>query len=773
MANIPKVDGNFKLEETSTSQTYTDTLYTDNKNISGDIEISITAKTGTAGTPVATKGTVSGNKVTVTPKVTNVEGWISSGTISGTGVTVTASELVSGTKTISANGTGIDVTNYASVNVSVPTGITPTGTITITQKTGTNVTNYASANVQEGSATASATKGTVSGNKVSVTPKVTKSAGWIDAGTVSGTAVEVTAAELVSGSKSISSNSASIDVTNYQYVDVAVPTGITPTGTITLTQQTGTNVTNYASANVRAAGNFSLSATDNTGVVTVGSLASGYYPLTNSITASLSAGTPGWFSSGSANDSSVQVGKMAAATPTAEVSSLSSPTVAVSGAVTGMETASSGSYYVTVNGSATNGSVKSKYKNTQTGYAPANTSGTESAATTITPNVTGSGTKIYIKSCTITNNTSGGSSSGTINRGSQIKIGQGYNASDKYYTAQANSGTVTIANSGNTSCDGKTNVSVPAGSASQPTTSHVATSVSFDNTTSVVTLEAKVTPSVSAGWVSSGTSGTVTILGEVPYESKTCTPSASTQTILPTSGKILSQVTVDSKLSSIRNIAASSSNIYLINGKCILTHSSSAGTKSVELTNTLFKVTSTGNAGFTYQVPNTTLRQSTATFTSSSGWTTMTVTNSGASDWTFSVKYEPNTLCKCNNSYLRSLNISTHYPLSANDVNIYTNPGDVLLVYAYAKDSTGSQTYYSIINGERYLKCTKCYATSSSSQYSHTSLMQIKFAYSDDNVNWDSEFNVGAERSGAGSSSSNSQSRTITKLWFNVSEVYN
>lgn len=701
MANIPIVDGNFKLEETSTSQTYTDTLYTNNKNISGDIEISITAKTGTAGTPVATKGTVSENKVTVTPKVTNVEGWISSGTISGTGVTVTASELVSGTKTISANGTGIDVTNYASVNVSVPTGITPTGTIT-------------------------------------------------------------------------------------------------------LTQQTGTDVTNYASANVRAASNFSLSATDNTGVVTVGSLASGYYPLTNSITASLSAGTPGWFSSGSANDSSVQVGKIAAATPSSEVSSLSSPTVAVSGAVTGMETASSGSYYVTVNGSATNGSVKSKYKNTQAGYAPANTSGTESAATAITPNVTGSGTKIYIKSCTITNNTSGGSSSGTINRGSQIKIGQGYNASDKYYTAQANSGTVTIANSGNTSCDGKTNVSVPAGSASQPTTSHVATSVSFDNTTNVVTLEAKVTPSVSAGWVSSGTSGTVTILGEVPYQSKSCTPSTSTQIILPTSGRILSQVTVepvlteavtitpsyatqtvtptsgkfidsvtvDSKLSSIRNIAASSSDIYLINGKCILTHSTTSGTKTVELINTLFKVTSLSNTGFTYQIPNTTVRQSTATFTSSSGWTATTVTNSG-SNYSFSVKYEPNTLCKCNNSYLRSLNISTHYPLSANDVNIYTNPGDVLLVYAYAKDSTGSQTYYSILNGERYLKCTKCYASSSSSQYSHVSLMQIKFAYSDDNVNWDSEFNVGADRSGAGSSSSNSQSRTITKLWFNVSEVYN
>lgn len=37
----------------------------------------------------------------------------------------------------------------------------------------------------------------------------------------------------------------------------------------------------------------------------------------------------------------------------------------------------------------------------------------------------------------ITNNTSGGSSSGTINAGSQIKIGKGYYANDVYYTASA------------------------------------------------------------------------------------------------------------------------------------------------------------------------------------------------------------------------------------------------------------------------------------------------------------------------------------------------
>ena len=74
---------------------------------------------GTAGTPTATKGTVSNHAVTVTPSVTNTTGYISGGTKTGTGVSVSASELVSGTKSITENGTGIDVTNYASVNVSI------------------------------------------------------------------------------------------------------------------------------------------------------------------------------------------------------------------------------------------------------------------------------------------------------------------------------------------------------------------------------------------------------------------------------------------------------------------------------------------------------------------------------------------------------------------------------------------------------------------------------------------------------------------------------
>ena len=147
---------------------------------------------GTEGTPTASKGTVSNNSVTVTPSVTNGAGYISGGTHSGTGVTVSASELVSGTKSITASGT-TDVTNYASASVAAGTAGTP-----------------------------SATKGSVSNHSISVTPSVTNTTGFIAGSTINGTAVIVSASELVSGSTTITSNGTT-DVTNLASVTVAVP----------------------------------------------------------------------------------------------------------------------------------------------------------------------------------------------------------------------------------------------------------------------------------------------------------------------------------------------------------------------------------------------------------------------------------------------------------------------------------------------------------------------------------------------------------------------
>ena len=83
---------------------------------------SASVPSGTAGTPLASKGTVSNHSVSVTPSVTNTTGWITGSTKTGTAVTVTASELASGNKEITANGTNIDVVGYSTVSVDVQGG---------------------------------------------------------------------------------------------------------------------------------------------------------------------------------------------------------------------------------------------------------------------------------------------------------------------------------------------------------------------------------------------------------------------------------------------------------------------------------------------------------------------------------------------------------------------------------------------------------------------------------------------------------------------------
>lgn len=84
---------------------------------------------------------VPSHSITVTPSVTNTAGYISGGTHTGTAVTVSASELVSGTKSITANGTGIDVTEYAAVDVAVSTDSAPIFTVTYSDNNMTSITS--------------------------------------------------------------------------------------------------------------------------------------------------------------------------------------------------------------------------------------------------------------------------------------------------------------------------------------------------------------------------------------------------------------------------------------------------------------------------------------------------------------------------------------------------------------------------------------------------------------------------------------------------------
>lgn len=153
-----------------------------------------TVASGTEGTPTATKGSVSNHSVSVTPSVTNTAGYITGSTKTGTAVSVSASELVSGTYTVDSSGTK-DVTNYASASVPAGTAGTP-----------------------------SASKGAVSNHSVTVTPSVTNQTGWITGSTKTGTGVTVTAAELVSGSQTVTQNGP-VDCTNLAEIVVAVEGG--------------------------------------------------------------------------------------------------------------------------------------------------------------------------------------------------------------------------------------------------------------------------------------------------------------------------------------------------------------------------------------------------------------------------------------------------------------------------------------------------------------------------------------------------------------------
>ena len=118
----PAVLANTTITPTTSSQTIGGAKYM----MEGAVTVSA-MPSGTAGTPTATKGTVSNHQVSVTPSVTNTTGYITGSTKTGTAVTVTASELVSGSETKTANGT-YDVTNLASLVVAVPFVTYYTGT---------------------------------------------------------------------------------------------------------------------------------------------------------------------------------------------------------------------------------------------------------------------------------------------------------------------------------------------------------------------------------------------------------------------------------------------------------------------------------------------------------------------------------------------------------------------------------------------------------------------------------------------------------------------
>ena len=217
---------------------------------------------GTEGTPTASKGTVSNHAISVTPSVTNTAGYISGGTKTGTAVSVSASELVSGTKTISASGT-IDVTNYASASVAAGTATAPSSI------------SGSSASVSTGTNTITLTK------TVSVTPNVS-TAGYISSGTAGNSSVSLTASVTTKAAATITPTKSTQTIASGTYL-----TGTQTIAAIPAAYQDVTGVTAAAGDVVSG-----KSIVDSTGATVNGSLVIQHY-YTGSGTPSASTGVNG------------------------------------------------------------------------------------------------------------------------------------------------------------------------------------------------------------------------------------------------------------------------------------------------------------------------------------------------------------------------------------------------------------------------------------------------------------------------------------------------
>lgn len=369
---------------------------------------------GTQGTPTATKGTVSSNSISITPSCTDTTGYITGTTKTGTAVTVTAGELVSGTKTITTNGT-VDVTNYKNASVSVPTGeaktsddITVSGA-TVTVPAGL-YSEEASKTVASGSATTPATTITAnpslsttytsgSGYKMSVstsqnvTPNV--SAGYVSSGTagkitVSGSAY--VAQSTATGGQTLPSGGSETASAGYgkvakigagyypsdRYIGSGVSAGsvsASATGSATISSETFTY--NSTNGNFDVAGSASISGTA-TATVTAGYV-SGNKTGSTTGTATLKTTVP------------KIVGSTAISGTTTTTPAISRTTTTATGATnvgsgTASTTAPSSGYFVSVQSAQNTGTLTATPSVSAAGYGNSSNHGIGSKTATVGAN---------------------------------------------------------------------------------------------------------------------------------------------------------------------------------------------------------------------------------------------------------------------------------------------------------------------------------------------------------------------------------------------------
>ena len=569
---------------------------------------------GTEGTPTATKGAVSNHSISVTPSVTNTAGYIAGSTKTGTAVTVSASELVSGTKSITQNGTGIDVTDYASVNVSVnaPTPVlqtkTKTYTPTTSQQTDTvtydtgydglsevDITINAVATGTAGTPTAS--KGTVNNHSISVTPSVTNTTGYITGGTKTGTAVTVSASELVSGTKSITTNGTGIDVTNYAAVNVSVdaptPTLQTKTATYTpteseqiatITPDTGYDGLDEVDITVEAISSTyvgsGITRRDETDLTASGAtvtVPAGYYAEQETKSVSTTTHPDPTVSvnttTGLITASHTQTAGYVSAGTTTGTSQLSTQAGTTITPTESEQTAVAANKYTL--GAVKVGAISSTYIGSGITQR-SSTDLTASGATVTVPagyyseQATKSVDSMTLPTSASASATSGYTSKATIDRSASdqyINIPTGYNAAGAYYKVSA------VAN----------------GSATGPS-SLSGSSASISTGTNTITLTktgVTTTPTVSAGYVSSATASTATVAltASVTVDP---TPTASGATVTVPAGYYTTQTT--------KSVSSGSAT-----GPSSITESSATvttGTNTLTLTKTGVSTTPTVSAGY-------------------------------------------------------------------------------------------------------------------------------------------------------------------------------
>ena len=364
-----------------------------------------------------------------------------------------------GTKSITANGTGIDVTQYAAVDVAVPTGSTinnkPSQTITPTESqqtigysspyTGLEeviVDAISSTYVGSGITQRSSTDLTVSG------ATITAPAGYYaESASKSVTTMTLPTAASSSATSGYTSKATISRSTSDQYINI--PPGYNSTGGYY-------KISAVANGSVTAPATISgTSATLSTGTGTL--------TLTKTVSVTPSVTTAGYISSGTAGNSEISL--------TASVTI--NPTPTASGATV---------------------TIPAGYYSSQT---------TKSVSTMTLP--------------TAASATSSGTSKATIGRSTSnqyINIPVGYNSTAAYYTISA------VAN----------------GSATGPTsiTQSSATVSTGTNTLTLTKQNVSTTPTVSAGYISSATASTATVSLTASVTTKaaaTYYPSTSDQTI--------------------------------------------------------------------------------------------------------------------------------------------------------------------------------------------------------------------------------------------------